>query len=511
MYIPVIGGEENIPHLQLLPWKDKVMAAYTGPNSGITSLDLHEEGVPASGLPVAGVDDWNRPSERAYGISLSLYEEEVVEEYTTPKTKKKSSPIITSEDPVIKPLNGTKEVNKPTESQDDPFPPPPPLKRNKEQDATVPPPSLSPAPPPSFSPRLKRVAGEPIADVFAIVARENNTIMAIADGVNWGKKPRLAARCAVQTAIAYISSNIKRLNDHPTSRTLSSLLLEAMDNAQKCILEHNATLTTLSIGVVCELKPNKRLLTTSTPATLSTTTSSSSSSSWGLFTACVGDSPVYAYSPKTKTISEATVASHPKDGIRTAAFSGGALGPAVGTQPDTENLSLGYLPVAEGDIIFMTTDGVSDNFYPQIIRPGEYRDRIDRMSTSARDVESSSGFVMLSKDPPTSRLPPPSSSSRLVIRCCENIPEIADHLRQHESILNGYISAQTVAAALVNFAVELTDEKRRFFTDCKEKGIQVKAKSREDPEFDRIVKRLPGKLDHATVVACTVGRHIEAV
>lgn len=30
-------------------------------------------------------------------------------------------------------------------------------------------------------------AGLPIADVFAIIARENNAILALADGVNWGE------------------------------------------------------------------------------------------------------------------------------------------------------------------------------------------------------------------------------------------------------------------------------------------------------------------------------------
>lgn len=31
------------------------------------------------------------------------------------------------------------------------------------------------------------IAGMPIADVFGIIVRENNCVMALADGVNWGE------------------------------------------------------------------------------------------------------------------------------------------------------------------------------------------------------------------------------------------------------------------------------------------------------------------------------------
>lgn len=44
-------------------------------------------------------------------------------------------------------------------------------------------------------------AGDPIADCFAISAQENNCILIIADGVNWGPKAQLAARCAVYASM----------------------------------------------------------------------------------------------------------------------------------------------------------------------------------------------------------------------------------------------------------------------------------------------------------------------
>lgn len=51
-------------------------------------------------------------------------------------------------------------------------------------------------------------AGNPIADVFGIVARDNNVIMALADGVNWGEGARLAARCAIRGAIDHLNYHL---------------------------------------------------------------------------------------------------------------------------------------------------------------------------------------------------------------------------------------------------------------------------------------------------------------
>lgn len=49
------------------------------------------------------------------------------------------------------------------------------------------------------------LSGEPIADSFGICVRENSAILALADGVNWGEKARLAARCAVHGCVDYLN------------------------------------------------------------------------------------------------------------------------------------------------------------------------------------------------------------------------------------------------------------------------------------------------------------------
>ena len=49
------------------------------------------------------------------------------------------------------------------------------------------------------------VAGNPVADAFAVVARSNNALLALADGVNWGERAALAARSAIHGCIDYLN------------------------------------------------------------------------------------------------------------------------------------------------------------------------------------------------------------------------------------------------------------------------------------------------------------------
>lgn len=51
-------------------------------------------------------------------------------------------------------------------------------------------------------------AGEPIADCFALVARQNSAILVLADGVNWGQKACTAARAAVHGCVDYLNRSV---------------------------------------------------------------------------------------------------------------------------------------------------------------------------------------------------------------------------------------------------------------------------------------------------------------
>ena len=377
-------------------WNSEVVASFTGPNAGLIKLDLDSTSTPeCTASAIAGCNDWNNPSEYAYGISLSLYEEDRTQ--TTTQI-----------------INGI-EINKPL------------------------------------------ILGEPVADVFGILVRENWSIMAVADGVSWGRKARLAARCAVHAVMEHLSSSLGQVDLEPNSHTISRLLLESVTiKAQDLIIKHHATLTTLSAAVVCEMeKPGE----------------------WGLFVVAVGDSPVYVYCPHTKSVIEVTVGCHSHNGIRDVRMAGGTLGPSMGSQADLANLTIAYMPVYPGDIVFCTSDGISDNFSSEILKT--------TMPTSKNC---------------------PCDCTRLK-PCCENIVRMTEVLSKHQDLLSHHLSAQTVSACLVNHAVEVTEAKRTLRSHCIEKGIDIRKRKSQDPEFATQVNNTPGKLDHATVVAYQVGHH----
>lgn len=58
------------------------------------------------------------------------------------------------------------------------------------------------------NPVTNESSGNPIADCYGLVTRENAAVLALADGVNWGEGARLAARSAVHGCLDYIDTAI---------------------------------------------------------------------------------------------------------------------------------------------------------------------------------------------------------------------------------------------------------------------------------------------------------------
>ena len=189
------------------------------------------------------------------------------------------------------------------------------------------------------------IMGDPIADVYAVVAGENSCILALADGVNWGELPRLTARCAIAGCLQYLS---EKLHKATTTHAVMDSLLNGFYQAQNCIMQHNATMTTLCVAVVCKLESSDR---------------------WGLCVVNVGDSLAFTYR-QDKGVQEVTVGSHCENEERDMRCPGGSLGLVDGYNPDLRNLTFSYTAVDSGDIVFLTSDGVSDNFDPVVLHCG---------------------------------------------------------------------------------------------------------------------------------------------
>lgn len=387
--------KSSLPTTSLRKWNTQVKSACTGPNAGITQLDICSMTIDNK-QDIAEVQGWDTHNENNYGISASLYEEDS------------------------------------THSTNDGSP-------------------------------VKHI-GDPIADVYAAVVRDNNTVSAIADGCGWGRKPRLAARCAVRAAVQYVTDNTARFNKQPTSETLLNILRDALDASQECIIEHRGTTTTLSIAVTCQM----------------------ANGTWGLFTVTVGDSRIFVYSTHHQTFMEVTLGSHPADGMRSIKNCGGALGPAYGTLPDLENLSFSFMPIAKGDLVVLMTDGVSDNFLPN-----KQDHQMDRR------IED---FALVSMG--DALIPTPHAKE---CTCCQGSYKLHRAVREHCHRVCGNISARSISIFLLESATKLSEEKRQFRSECMKKGINAREREREDPEFAARAKKQVGKLDHATVLSFAVG------
>ena len=191
-------------------------------------------------------------------------------------------------------------------------------------------------------PVTNRFSGDPVADVYAVVTGETSGILALADGVGWGEESRLAARCTVAGCLQYLSSHLYTAK---TTCDILSILLHAFEHAQECIKDKKAT-TTLCVAVVCQLKASGR---------------------WGLCVVNVGDSLAFTYK-MSKGVQEVTIGSHYDSEERDMRCPGGSLGSVYGCNPDLRNLTFSFTVLDPGDIVFLTSDGVSDNFDP-IIAP----------------------------------------------------------------------------------------------------------------------------------------------
>ncbi|VDN02246.1 unnamed protein product [Thelazia callipaeda] len=363
-------------------------------------------------------------------------------------------------------------------------------------------------------------AGSPIADAFGIIARDNNVVMALADGVNWGEGARLAARCAIRGAIDHLNCHLFAEECRTTTEVFHSLL-GAFHSAHALILQEGGLLTTLCVAVAVQLKQIE---------------------TWVLCVCNVGDSLCFVYNPQTG-VREVTVASHDICSMRDMRDAGGALGPVDGTNPQLQNLtcsmtfvepgkhtSLGFQQTNFYDVIFITSDGVSDNFDPVV---GKFcvikkSSGPDNIIEDCKTVAISVGGDEKNRDAEFAR-----------IRTCNASLPCVDAEQRHELMLlrmsdiisNGIlppstsfrpfplsdslestrvvVSASKLCHNLIQFAQQLSMAKRRTLEDPELYQIEKYLTRNEQRNHRKMVRcrlsEMPGKLDHATVVAFKVG------
>lgn len=311
--------------------------------------------------------------------------------------------------------------------------------------------------------------GDPIADVYAIMTRKNSSILILADGVNWGPRSRLAARCAVRASMNHINKFLYS-KKNLTTHDIFKIMCRSFDSAQDFILQRKAAMTTLCCCVITKLKDP------------------SQNSLWAACTLSIGDSTAYVFN-RHKGIFELTIGARNLNNDRDMRNVGGALGGVYGNKPDVSNLTYSMMYIKENDIVFLMSDGVSDNLDPIVSQ------------TARKQIESNSNTA-------------DSLEKNLI-----NLPEMSPYERyacalahMNEILLrnktpNESLSAQETCANLIDHVLKLTSEKR----DLLEKGL-LEASQIEDNEkkskFQADLRqkslKLRGKLDHASIVAYEV-------
>ena len=231
------------------------------------------------------------------------------------------------------------------------------------------------------------------------------------------------------------------------------------------ILSKGGTTTTLTVAMVCRLAVRRM------------------GSNWGLCVVSVGDSPCFIYKQEEQKVYEVTAAIHSGQG-RDPRDPGGCLGANLGDDPDLSNLICCFVPVAENDIIFLTSDGISDNFDPVTLRTA--------LSTGIRYTGTPSLPLLTPQQRQQHML---AGIQGLLSRCSERDGDL--------------ISVHDLMNSLITYAINTTDQKRSFlehaWVKTQDPSLTIEERRREERKLSQHSKTLGGKLDHATVVGFFVG------
>lgn len=239
---------------------------------------------------------------------------------------------------------------------------------------------------------------------------------------------------------------------------------EAFDHAHQSIIRHNGGLTTLNVTMVLPIIHSR------------------------MYAVCcvnVGDSLAYVFS-RRYGMKELSIGSHDIMEERDMRDAGGALGPVNGSQPYLVNLTFSVTTCEPGDIVFLTTDGISDNFDPVVTKvavPGKKDSLLGSVDEKAEML--------------------PQERHQFLMKGMELV------IHEYELEIERDISAEDLCTALTDHVTKLTKSKRLVIENPQLYNRQYKAKQRKKIEetIRKTLKTMPGKLDHASVIAYEAGMY----
>lgn len=308
---------------------------------------------------------------------------------------------------------------------------------------------------------------DPIADHCGLAAWGNRMLAVVADGAGRGFQAQQAASRAVDT---FLSDFVDAKAVPQDLRELGTEMMKSLGHCQENIVAGhqvvwNAGTTTLLAAFLVEVEPS----------------SLTSNHKWCLVCVNVGDSKAFIWNKTSKTVREVTNRLAPNE-LRDP---GGRLGPYIYQgAPDLRDLAFSYAFCSEDEFVILCTDGVYDNFDPQL------------SGLLPKDVpgfvgNSSAGLALseLRPDQIKARWDQLDSGTSAELRA-------ACRIRTLEQIIDGgeaTPNARSLMRNIVNFCVRQTRSIREF------------AEQYSNTQTPTDYQQFPGAMDHLTCLTFQVG------
>jgi hypothetical protein len=185
---------------------------------------------------------------------------------------------------------------------------------------------------------------------------------------------------------------------------------------------------------------------------------------WVFILANIGDCKAYKYSTKSKKMEEITKETR-RDSPCDASDCGGRIGPYINNNPDLRNLSMNITHCCKGDIIIVCTDGVHDNFDPEMQgkTPREAGLEVDHW-----DDRSNYKQILQCK-------------SKYALQFMENLLSDCEE-----------VTPKIICEKFTNYCTYLTHSSRSYLENNMKK-------------LPADYRLFPGKMDHTSVIAVRVG------
>jgi len=311
---------------------------------------------------------------------------------------------------------------------------------------------------------------DPIADHCGLAAWGNRMLGVVADGCGRGFRAQQAASRAVDT---FISDFVDPKSVPQDVRELGYDMLRSLGHVHDNIVAGtqvvwDAGTTTLLAAMLVEVEPS----------------SITTNHKWCLVCVNVGDGKAFVWNKTSKTVREVTNRCAPND-LRDP---GGRLGPYIYQgAPDLRDLTFSYAFCSEDDFVVLCTDGVYDNFDPELsgMSPKD-------VSGFVGNSASGSAIAEIRPDQIKSRWDQLDTNTSAELRAACRIRTLEQIIDTGDSTPN----ARSLMRNIINFCIRQTRSVREF--------VEQNSTQRVPTDY----QHFPGSMDHLTCVAFQVG-HVQ--